>query len=295
MPTVRSLLQAGTAQLTAAGLPSPRVDAELLLAHVLGITRGRLSLVSAEDGSEAATTRFQSLLDERAAGVPLQHLTGTAPFRHLELAVGPGVFTPRPETELILEVAGPALRGQPVVVDLCAGSGAIALAVAHETAARRVIAVERSADALRWLNRNAAARAAIGDTAIEVVEGDVSDETLLVDLDATADVVLSNPPYVPTRVAGELPSEVSHDPADAVFGGVDGLALMPDLVRLAARLLRPGGCLVVEHDESHSAELRDLLAQKEGAGLWFDITEHRDLTGRPRFLRAERTADRRPL
>lgn len=289
MTTVRVLLRSGADQLRSAGVPSPRVDAELLLAHLLGVPRSRLALLD-RTADDALGARYRELLDRRATGVPLQHLTGSAPFRHLLLSVGPGVFVPRPETELIVEVAAAALTGQPLVVDLCAGSGAIALAVANETAARQVVAVERSEQALPWLRRNAAERAASGDRGIEVVAGDVADPELLSDLAGQVDVVLSNPPYVPSRFAGELPAEIAHDPAEAVFGGDDGLELMPALARTAARLLRPGGTLVVEHDDSHGELLVQLL---DRTGEWRDLAEHPDLAGRPRFVSALRQDGRR--
>lgn len=259
------------------------MDAELLLAHVLDRSRTQLLLLDRLDDDSAV--RFRQLVRRRAEGLPLQHLTGTAPFRHLELLVGPGVFIPRPETELLLELAGPALDEAATVVDLCAGSGAIALAVAQEHPAVRVLAVERSPAALDWLARNAAARAAAGDRPIEVVAADVADAGLLPELTGTVDVVLSNPPYVPERIRAELSVEVGHDPAEAVFAGEDGLALMPALLRTAARLLRPGGLVVIEHDESQPAAMLRLL---DDAERWRTAATSADLAGRPRFATAVR-------
>ncbi|HET9519392.1 MAG TPA: peptide chain release factor N(5)-glutamine methyltransferase [Actinoplanes sp.] len=285
------VLAAAASELATAGVASPRVDAELLAAHVLGIGRGRLLLVDALRPDELA--RFTELVARRAARVPLQHLIGSAAFRYLELAVGPGVFVPRPETELLAgwgidaaRAAGPA----PVVVDLCSGTGAIALSVANELPTARVTAVERSTAALRWLRRNAADRAAAGDQAIDVVAGDVTDPALrtgtggLGPLAGAVDVVLCNPPYVPDCTA--VPPEVAaHDPAEAVFGGADGLSVIRPVVALAAVLLRPGGVLGIEHDDLHAAAVPDLL---RADGRFVDVADHDDLSGRPRYATARR-------
>jgi release factor glutamine methyltransferase len=279
----RGLLARAAQRLAAAGGASPRVDAELLLAHVLAVPRTRLLLL---DGvTEGSADRFAGLIKRRAQGVPLQHLTGAAPFRHLELAVGPGVFIPRPETELIIELArGPLMQAE-VVVDLGAGSGAIALAVANETSAGRVIAVERSAAAQSWLRRNAVSRAEAGDRPIDIVAGDIADPELLTELSGLTDVVLSNPPYVPAVLQNALSTEVAFDPTEAVFAGDDGLALMPALLQTGARLLRPGGFLAIEHDESHRDALLSLVT---ATGQWHEVADHPDLTGRPRFVTAVR-------
>lgn len=280
---VRAELAAATAELAAAGIGPARVEAELLLAHLLG--GGRASVLTTPSVSPDQAGRLRELVRRRATGIPLQHLTGTAPFRYLELAVGPGVFVPRPETELLVELAASCLLPGATVVDLGAGSGAIALSVAKEFPVARVIAVERSEAALRWLRRNAADRQAAGDRPVEVVAADLRAPDLLADLAGTVAVVLANPPYVPESVRGQLPPEVAHDPDEAVFAGADGLALMPALIGLAARLLRPGGFLGIEHDESQPAALRRLLA---ASGCWRDVTGRPDLTGRPRFSTAVR-------
>jgi release factor glutamine methyltransferase len=261
------------------------VEAELLLAHVLGGSRARLVVL--DSLAAADTDRFRRLVSTRATGVPLQHLTGSAPFRHLELAVGPAVFIPRPETELLVELAAPWLVPGATVVDLGSGSGAIALSVAQEFPVGRVLAVERSERALPWLRRNAANRQAAGDPAIEVVPGDITDPELLVELSGTVAVVLANPPYVPESLRPELPVEVSHDPDEAVYAGTDGLALMPALIALSARLLGPGGFLGIEHDESHADAVGRLLT---GSGGFATVTGRSDLTGRPRFSTAVRTS-----
>ncbi len=280
---VRAELAAATARLSDAGTGSARVEAELLLSHVLGLSRTRLLFT--DTLAEAEAEVYRKLIGRRLTGIPLQHLTGTAPFRHLELAVGPGVFIPRPETELLVELAARHLVAGAVVVDLGAGSGAIALSVAQEFPVARVVAVERSERALHWLRRNAAERLAAGDRPVEVVPGDITDERLLAELTGEVAVVLANPPYVPASLRARLPVEVGHDPDVAVFAGADGLALMPALAARAGRLLRPGGFLGIEHDDSHSASVSALLTD---AGGWRQVTKRPDLTGRPRFVTALR-------
>ncbi|WJK42914.1 peptide chain release factor N(5)-glutamine methyltransferase [Solwaraspora sp. WMMA2056] len=287
------MLTAATARLAAAGVPSARVDAELIAASVLGTTRSRLALSSGFTPIDEA--RFDELVSRRVAREPVQHLTGSAPFRYLELAVGPGVFVPRPETEVLAGMVVDAVRAPavdapagdaPTVVDLCSGSGAVALAVAHEVPGARVVAVERSTAALAWLRRNAATQAAAGDRPIEVVGGDVTDPGLLAELTGRVDVVVCNPPYVPE--ATPVPPEVAgHDPAEAVFGGPDGLAVIRPVVGLAATLLRAGGLFAVEHDDSHAAAVGALIAADR---RFVDVTGHRDLAGRPRFGTARRAA-----
>jgi release factor glutamine methyltransferase len=270
------LLFTATAELAAAGVASPRVDAELLAASVLGVGRGRLALIDGIRDSEAR--RLTELVARRASRIPLQHLIGTAAFRHLELQVGEGVFVPRPETELLagwgIEQTGPGAT----VVDLCSGAGAIALSVADEASPGRVIAVERSPAALAWLRRNAAR------TAVEVVAGDVTDPALLPNLRGGVDVVLCNPPYVPDGTV--VPPEVAeHDPAEAVFGGSDGLAVIRPVVALAAALLKRGGVVGIEHDDGHAAAVPGLL---RADGRFTDVAEHADLSGRPRYATARR-------
>ncbi|BCJ36073.1 release factor glutamine methyltransferase [Actinocatenispora thailandica] len=261
-------------------MASPRVDAELLAAHVLGVSRGRLALL--DDLGRADRDQLDALVARRAAGIPLQHLTGVAWFRHLELAVGPGVFVPRPETELLVD-AGRALLGRPdpLVVDLCAGSGALGLAVANELPGARVVAVEQDPAALGYLRRNARARHAAGDPAVRVVDADATDDALLPELSGTVDLVLTNPPYVPAGTP--LPADVAGaDPDRALYGGADGLAVVRPLIRQAARLLRPGGALVVEHDDTHGAAVPALLV----AAGYAEVADHRDLAGRDRYSTA---------
>jgi release factor glutamine methyltransferase len=270
-------------RLASVGVASARADAEQLAAHVLGVPRGRLALHNGFAHDQLRT--FEALVSRRAAREPLQHLTGRAPFRHLEVAVGPGVFVPRPETELLAGWGIEAARAAgviPVVLDLCSGTGAIALAVAQEVPGAVVYAVERSPEALHWLRRNVAERAAAGDAPVTVVAADVTRADLLAELAGAVDVVLCNPPYVPDGT--DVPPEVrDHDPADAVFGGPDGLAVARPVVARAAALLRPGGVLGIEHDETQSSAVPGLLVRD---GRFEAIERHTDLAGRPRITTA---------
>jgi release factor glutamine methyltransferase len=267
------LVRDASARLAAAGVGAPRFDAEVLLAHVLGVTRS--GLLTAGEPTPTQRAEFERLLARREAREPLQHVIGTAAFRYLELAVGPGVFIPRPETELLVDAVLPALAEGCMVVDLCAGSGALAASVLDEVPGVRVIAVERSPDALPRLRRNAAGA--------RVVEGDVTDPALLEELHGLVDVVLSNPPYVPAGV--QVEPEVRADPAEAVFAGPDGLAVIPHVLARAADLLRVGGMLAMEHDDSHAGVILDQFDER-----WIHVTEHTDLAGRPRYVTATRAA-----
>jgi release factor glutamine methyltransferase len=283
---LRLAVLAAERTLAAAGVASPRVDAELLAAHVLGTERTRLPLIPLVD--PPVVEELDRLVQCRAARVPLQHLTGTAVMGRITLAVGPGVFVPRPETELLLAWGLAALHGvaDPVVVDLCTGSAALALAVAHARPDAAVHAVDNDPAALAWARRNAQARAAAGDTPIELHADDVTRLTTLAELDGTAHLVLCNPPYVPSGAV--LPPEVTeHDPPAAVFAGEDGLAVIRPVVYTAARLLRPGGALAVEHDDSHGTAVPALLRSR---AVLTGVEDHHDLAGRPRFATARRSS-----
>ena len=277
MSPAAGLLAAAITRLRGAGIDSAQVDAELLLAHCLDVARSRLYLV--DELESPLAQRFLQLVARRESREPLQHITGEAPFRHLVLAVGPGVFVPRPETELLVDAVLPELAGarEPVVVDLCSGSGALAVSIAHELPGARVYAIEHSPQALQWLRRNCAG------TSVRVVEGDVADPAVLALLNGRADAVVGNPPYVPSSAA--VSAEVGQDPAVAVFAGADGLALMPAVFEAAARLLRVGGVLAVEHDDTHAEAVPVLL---RAAGRWTQVLGHTDLTGRPRYVTATR-------
>jgi release factor glutamine methyltransferase len=279
--TWQDAIAEATTRLSNARLPSPRVDAELLAAHVVGLPRGRLSAAGPLTADQAG--RYRRLVADRAAHVPLQYLTGKAPFRQLELVVGPGVFVPRPETELLVEwgLRWLAANGPGLVVDLCSGSGAIAIAVATEASGNRVVAVEDDPHALEWLRRNAS------PYDVSIVEGDATASGTLGDRDGTVDLVLCNPPYVPEIGAAGLPPEVTeHDPHRAVFGGRDGLDVVRPVLHRIGDLLRPGGAFAMEHDDTHAYVVPTLV---DADARFTGVALHHDLAGRPRFTTATRT------
>lgn len=283
--TLREHIRVAATDLTAAGVPSAEADAVALAAHVLGCAPGevRRQMILGAGVDTGFTSAFGDLVDERANRIPLQHLTGVAHFRRLTLSVGPGVFVPRPETEVVAQAAiDAALRSgpQPLVVDLCTGSGAIALAVRDEVPHARVVAVEVDPLAMAWAVRN---RDCTG-LPIELVEADAT--SALPDLTGQVDVVVSNPPYIPTGMVPQDPEVRDHDPAVALYGGSeDGLRIPLAIADHAAALLRLGGWFVMEHADSHGTVLPGRLRR---LGDWDDIAAHRDLAGRPRFVTARR-------
>jgi len=278
---LRSAIDSATSLLADAGIGSARYDAEELAAHVAGTERGRLSLLGPPD--DLFFDHYNAAVAARSRRVPLQHLTGMAAFGPLTLSVGPGVFIPRPETEAMLEWAvAQTLPAKPLVVDVCTGSGALALALARHWPDARVVGLDDSDIALDYARRNAAG------SPVEFVCADVSDSGVLTELDGQVDLVVSNPPYVPDDA--ELEPEVTeHDPPHAVFGGPDGMAVIPAVARLAGRLLRPGGLFAVEHDDTTSSVTAETLSSTE---LFDDIVARIDLTGRPRFVTARMTGGR---
>ncbi len=287
---IREMLEAG-------GVEDPATDAELIAGHVLGVSRGRVQALAILGGAlseeQAATAR--ELAEERARRVPLQHLTGRAPFRSLELSVGPGVFVPRPETESVAQLAIDALQAvpdpEPLAVDLCTGSGAIALALAREVPSARVWAVEKSREAHAWATRNVAEW---GDGRVGLLLGDLSELEAegvptplvrgLAPLRGRVHVLVSNPPYVPNEMVPRDAEVRDHDPALALYGGADGLDLVRIISRVAREFVVPGGLLVLEHAEVQGRAIRELLV----ADGWRAPATHRDLTGRDRATTALR-------
>ncbi len=281
-PTPRTVLLAEVAQATQrladAGVPSPRFDAEELAAYVHGVRRGELHQVRDADFD----ARYWEAVARRENREPLQHITGRAFFRYLELQVGPGVFVPRPETESVVGWAIDAVRAmdvaEPLVVDLCTGSGAIALALAQEVPRSRVHAVELDEGALSWTRRN------VAGSRVTLHPGDAL--TALPELNGQVDLVVSNPPYIPlTEWEYVAPEARDHDPRLALFSGEDGLETIRGIERTARRLLRPGGVVVVEHADTQGGQVPWIFNEDTG---WADAADHRDLNNRPRFTTARK-------
>ena len=294
--TVRDVLVDGERRLARADVPTPRVDAELLLAHVLGVPRGRMFL--SDPIAPADAVRLEALLVRRSARVPLQHLVGEAPFRHLVLEVGRGVFVPRPETEGVVELAIRALSAgaeERLAVDLCTGSGAIALAIATEVPHSVVHAVEIEEPAHGWAARNIAAyadRLAAAGSRVVLHHGDATTahRESLADLTGRVDVVVSNPPYIPDEAVPREPEVRDYDPPRALYGGHDGLDVVRGIAVAAAALLRPGGVLVVEHGDAQGesggeAGVPRVLLDHGG---FVDVVDHPDIAGRDRVTVAVR-------
>ncbi len=287
---LREAINRAAGILAAAGIDSAATEAELLAAHAAGTERGRLALLdSVEPGF---FERFDDAVAIRAERVPLQHITGTAAFGPIELQVGPGVFIPRPETESILEWAlSQTLSPSPVIVDLCTGSGALALALAAGFPEATVIAVDDDPAALDYARRNTAS------TAVRLVAADVTEPALLPELVGAVDLVVANPPYIPTGSVLD-PEVAQHDPGHALFGGPDGMAVIRPIVRRAAAWLKAGGLLAVEHDDTTSAACVEAVQAVPVPGslrscppvpAFSDVTPRCDLTQRQRFVTARRT------
>jgi len=312
---LRASVRAATATLREAGVPSPEVDAVELAAHVLGVDAAEIRRLLIVGGALPASfeAAYAAVLAERARRVPLQHLTGRAHFRRLTLRVGPGVFVPRPETEVLVDLAlaeldrrlatpsrdskhcfdvertGRAVRSASKqcfdagvrVVDLCTGSGAIALAVKDERPGVEVRALELSPDAVAWASAN---RDRLG-LDVEISQGDAT-QPCFDDWAGTVDVVTVNPPYIPNRAVPIDPEVRDHDPELALYGGSeDGLAIPVAVARTAAGLVRSGGLLLMEHADTQGASLPVALRR---TGLWDDVADQLDLAGRPRVTTARR-------
>ena len=267
-----------TQRLADAGVPSPRFDAEELAAFVHGVKRGELHGVPDADFD----ARYWEAVARREAREPLQHITGRVFFRYLELPVGPGVFVPRPETESVVGWAIDAVRAmdvvEPLIVDLCTGSGAIALALAQEVPRSRVHAVELDEGALKWARKN------VEGSRVVLQRGDAL--TALPELEGQVDLVISNPPYIPlTEWEYVAPEARDHDPQLALFSGEDGLDVIRGLERTAHRLLRPGGVVVIEHADTQGGQVPWIFTEERG---WADAADHPDLNKRPRFATARK-------
>lgn len=283
MPEIKQILRSAKERLSAAGINE--IDAEHLFAYVVGLSRMDLhnpikleeALGSLGDFGVVEDT-FAKLVSRRANHEPLQYLTGVAYFRHLEIQVGPGVLVPRPESELLVDAVLTHIAnlsnhpGEISVVDLGSGSGALALAIATEAPNSRVIAVEKSSEAIEWLKKNVAA---ISEN-VRIVESDVSDALLGV----KCDIVIANPPYIPNSQL--LPRDVAdHEPGVALYGGETGMEAPALFIAAASRLLKSGGVLAIEHTEEQGGDIASLLSKE-----FIEINLHKDLTDRPRWTSA---------
>jgi release factor glutamine methyltransferase len=278
---VSELLSESSSKLKEAGVTSATVDAELLACYCLGVSRSELALMVAtnQEFPAAEMDRFEQALSRRVSREPLQHITGVAPFRHLELEVGPGVFTPRPETEQLVSFAMEKISAiqSPLIVDLCSGSGAIAISLATEVSGSAVFAVELSKDAFEYLRRNASRN--------DLPEEHLRNEDLvssLVELDSRVDLVISNPPYIPNdAIPVDLEVQL-HEPSMSLYGGVDGLDVVRQISVRAMKLLKSGGLLVMEHADTQSSAIGELLLA-EG---WLQVEARADLAGKDRMISA---------
>lgn len=286
MSQLADFLEDATARFERAGIETPRVDAELLVVYVAGISRGELQSALVTDSLTLSSEQFATLegfVARREAREPLQHLTGEAHFRNITLKVGKGVFVPRPETEWVTSLAVDAAKASgspsPLVFDLCAGSGAIGLAIANEVANAKVIGIEKSEDAFGYTLENYRNIAPENGTALL---GDLS--MAPAEFDGLADVVISNPPYIPAQMVPVYPEVALHDPGLALYGGEDGLDVIRVVSQTAARLLHSGGTLVIEHADMQGEAVRHLLLN-DG---WRQVRTHQDFNGRDRAATAIR-------
>lgn len=272
----RRVLAEASERLRISGVASPEHDAAELLAQVLGTSRSRLLMVDLVPAS--LLEEYDALIARRVTREPLQHLTGVAHFRHVEVMVGPGVFVPRPETELLAGWAVEQSRAltSPVVVDLCTGSGAVAMAIADEVPEASVHAVELDEAAHAWATRN------LAGSDVELRQGDMA--TAFDELAGSVDVITCNPPYIPLDAWESVAPEArDHDPHLALFSGADGLDAMRVLERRAAVLLRPGGVVGAEHADVQGESAPGVFA---ATGRWIEVRDHADLAGRPRYVTA---------
>jgi len=270
-------------KLSEVGVPSPQADATWLLCHVLDTNRSDLltRITFDQELTIEQLADFLAALSRREKREPLQHITGKAAFRSLELMVGPGVFVPRPETEQVVQYAIDYLRQLPkpgVAIDLGTGSGAIAIAMATEVPQTKVYAVELSEAAFAYAAKNIEANAAMVELRLGAMQNVVSD------LVGGLDVVISNPPYIPNSAIPKDPEVRNYDPELALYGGEDGLDVIRDISGIAAALLRSGGLLVLEHADGQSDAIRELLLN-DG---WLSVNAFQDATLRYRTITAIR-------
>ncbi len=306
MSTIREILVDSERRLSRAGIDSASVESAQMLAHVLGVPRNRLLLQDHLEEEHRIT--FERLMAQRLNRIPLQHLLGKAPFRYLELAVGPGVFIPRPETELVAEAAIRHLRAcdNPRAFDLCAGSGAIALSMATEVPGAQITAVELSEDALPWITQNI--KEVATDMTVALIAADATDlsNPLILEAAGTCDVVTCNPPYIPTNMVPRDPEVRDHEPSMALYGGQDGLEVVRGIVMTAGLLLKRGGLLVIEHADVQGPEsvnggvvavvreavvpagMAEYIAGVPGTAMFTDIDDRQDYNQLPRFTMALR-------
>jgi release factor glutamine methyltransferase len=304
--TIREILVDSERRLNRAGIDSGAVESAELLAYVLGVSRNRLVLQDAVDDDQQIA--FERLMAKRLNRTPLQHLVGTAPFRHIEVKVGPGVFIPRPESELVAEAAIRHLRTceLPRAFDLCSGSGAIAISMALEVPTARVTAVELSDQALPWLVENVSTIPT--GLPVEVIAADATDilNSELQAASGTSDVVTCNPPYIPNDSVPRDPEVRDHEPALALYGGADGLDVIRGIVVTAGMLLKSGGLLVIEHADVQGPNalgggvveivrhavvplhMPEIIAGVAGSPMFHDIEDRQDYNQLPRFTLARR-------
>jgi len=304
--TIRDVLVDAQRRLSNAGIDSAAAESAELLAHVLGVPKGRLFMQDSVEEDDRIS--FERLLAKRLNRIPFQHITGKAAFRRIELDVGPGVFIPRPESELVAEAAIRFLNHceKPIAVDLCTGSGAIAISLAMEVPGTQVVGIELSPDAYPWLERNI--QRFDSEIPIEVHQIDATDceAEVFVRLSGKCDVVTCNPPYIPAEMIPRDPEVRVHEPAMALYGGADGLDVVRGIAKTAAMLLKSGGLLVVEHADVQgpaagemsvvnvlrSAALDPELATHipgfPGDLLYTAVSDRQDFNQRPRFTVATR-------
>lgn len=290
------LIADASARFEGVGIDSPRADAELLLAHVLGVSRGDIHKFT--DIDSELSEEFEKLVRFRSERIPVQHLTGKGYFRYLEVRVGPGVLIPRPETELLVDaVKAFRTHSEPLlIVDLGSGAAALTISLAIECAPADVVGVELYEEAFRWGEVNVekyAPEIFTAGSSVHLVQADFANvsEQELIDVLGKVDVVVSNPPYIPI---GGIPRDAEvhlYEPSTALYGGVNGLELVDEVIKTAARLLKPGGLLVIEHSDfqGEGAEL-SVPDRVRSSGYFTEVKDNLDLNQRPRYTTAKRTA-----